>query len=69
MNTRYSEIVETLSRAIGNTLDRYEDQGSSIVLHIRWPLTQPEKTAVKTIAQTILPGCRLTFQRWSVTIM
>lgn len=68
LNTQYSEVVETLSRALGNTLDRYEEQEDSLTLHLRWPLERTDQDAVKTVVRYLLPGSRVTFQKWRVVV-
>lgn len=57
-----------LSRALGNTLDRYEEQGDTLILHIRWPLAHAEKEAVKQLVRHMIPGARVQVQKWTVTV-
>ena len=68
MNTHYSEIVGTLSRALGNTLVRYEEQEGSLLLHIRWPLSATEKESVKWLVRYMLPGAKVQMLKWAVVV-
>lgn len=68
MNTHYSEIVGTLSRALGNTLDRYEEQEGVLLLHIRWPLSATEKESVKWLVRYMLPGAQVRLSKWAVEV-
>lgn len=57
-----------LSRALGNTLDRYEEQGDTLVLYVRWPLAHAEKESVKQLIRYMIPGARVQAQKWAVTV-
>jgi hypothetical protein len=63
LNTQYTRLVGSLSRAVGNTLAAAEEQGGKLHLTMQYNMSQEERALLRQFVQSCLPGRKI--QRFS----